>query len=482
VISPEECALILTAIGTESKEGNKKLVEIVMQILEKTMEIKDPKVKTKAKNCLIEIFKTSRKASEIPKISEDLINLIGADNIKKGILDIVKEEVSFRFSNIANTEKTTAPTDPVGWKETDDMVSGRLDMEYEIVMESHLKQEAAQFFNIPLTPTGEAIDQYKLKNGRLELERDVPLLKVFYKLYGPHAPARGYKGDAGVDLRLQESVTLQPNERKMVDLGISIAIPGQAVGILTTKSSAGKIGLACHLGVIDANYTGRIKVILQNLSQEPLALEEGKSYLQILLLKNYAPGELIKVNEINLLSERGSQGFGSSNTNKVELVQHSPDLLDLMNITIGAGRANEKRIPLIDETTSNRQTPRTCQEQAEAGLFHLMADLQARDQWGLIDVYLSSQSEKIAQLNCELLSENQLSTDSLARLQYDDEFFGPIIEQMKRNRIFGSYKLRGSLLCTDKNGHTKLCIPSLIQPNIVNHIHKKLDTAGPWGP
>ena len=232
VISPEECAMVLTAIGMESKAGNRKLTEIIMDILDKTMEIPDTKVKTKAKNCLVEIFRTNRKTSEIPEISNELTNLVGPEHLKKSLLDLIKEEVSFRYCQHAIEKDIIAPDIPEGWKETEEMVSGRLSLEYEKIMEQHDKQEAAQLFHIPLTPLGEAVDQYKLENGRLEIERKVPLMTVFYKLYGPHAPARGYEGDAGVDLRLQESVTLMPNERKMVDLGISLAIPGQAVGIL----------------------------------------------------------------------------------------------------------------------------------------------------------------------------------------------------------------------------------------------------------
>ena len=236
------------------------------------------------------------------------------------------------------------------------------------------------------------------------------------------------------------------------------------------------------MGIIDATYTGRIKVILHNLTQEPMTLSEGKSYCQVILLKNHAPGDLVQVNDIHLNSERGGQGFGSSNTNKVELAEQPPDLLDIANITLGAESATKQRIKFVTRTATNCPHPNEiCQKRAEASLFALLTDLTAKDKWSLIDTYLSSQAEKIAQLNCELLSENQLNRESLAKLQYNDEFFGPIIDQLHQQKKFGLYKLQGGLLCTEKDGRTKLCTPSLLLVNLINHVHSKTGHSGASG-
>ena len=66
-------------------------------------------------------------------------------------------------------------------------------------------------------------------------------------------PSYAYPGDAGVDLRAVESVSLAPFERALVPTGLAIAIPEGYAGFVQPRS-----GLAIKQGVTVLNTPGLI--------------------------------------------------------------------------------------------------------------------------------------------------------------------------------------------------------------------------------
>ena len=61
-------------------------------------------------------------------------------------------------------------------------------------------------------------------------------------------PAYAYQGDAGLDLRSSEDVSLAPFERRLVPTGLAIAIPEGYAGFVQPRS-----GLALREGLSMAN-------------------------------------------------------------------------------------------------------------------------------------------------------------------------------------------------------------------------------------
>lgn len=127
-------------------------------------------------------------------------------------------------------------------------------------------------------------------------------------------PRYAYVGDAGLDLRSAEEVTLQPFERKLVSCGIAVAIPqGHAGFVLPRSGLAAKHGISIvnAPGLIDSNYRGELKAILVNLdAHEPFHIEHGDRIAQLVILET----PVVEVEEAEELSEtqRGVGGFGSS--------------------------------------------------------------------------------------------------------------------------------------------------------------------------
>lgn len=127
-------------------------------------------------------------------------------------------------------------------------------------------------------------------------------------------PSYAYDGDAGLDLRSNEDVTLEPFERWPVATGLAIAIPDGYAGFVQPRSGlALRVGLsmANTPGLIDAHYRGELKVCAINLDpHNPIHIERGERIAQLVIQK--VP--VVELEEVDELDEtdRGCGGFGSS--------------------------------------------------------------------------------------------------------------------------------------------------------------------------
>ena len=118
-----------------------------------------------------------------------------------------------------------------------------------------------------------------------------------------------------MDIRcnIQEAITLQPLERKLIPTGLFIELPvGYEAQIRPRSGLALKRGLTVlnTPGTIDADYRGEIGVILINLSNEPQTIGPAERICQMVIAKHEQP-TLIEVEELST-TERGAGGFGHS--------------------------------------------------------------------------------------------------------------------------------------------------------------------------
>jgi len=97
----------------------------------------------------------------------------------------------------------------------------------------------------------------------------------------------------------------------MVATGIAIGLPEGTYGRVAARSGmAGKMGIAVGSGVIDADYTREIKVILQNHSKADCIFKAGDRIVQ-LIIEKIANADAMEVENLGV-TERGKMGFGSS--------------------------------------------------------------------------------------------------------------------------------------------------------------------------
>ncbi|WP_417576655.1 dUTP diphosphatase [Paratractidigestivibacter sp.] len=127
-------------------------------------------------------------------------------------------------------------------------------------------------------------------------------------------PSYAYDGDAGLDLRSNEDVTLEPFERRLVATGLAIAIPDGYAGFVQPRSGLALregLSMANTPGLIDAHYRGELKVCAINLDpHNPIHIERGERIAQLVIQK--VP--VVELEEVDELDEtdRGCGGFGSS--------------------------------------------------------------------------------------------------------------------------------------------------------------------------
>lgn len=148
-------------------------------------------------------------------------------------------------------------------------------------------------------------------------------------------PAKGRPGDAGFDLRadltdfsllknsmgvetydgygVQRCVLLRQQTVLQLPVGFAFEIPPGYEGQVRGRSGLAfnDYVTAFHIGTIDANYRGEMKVMLYNNGWQPLRIYQGDRIAQ-LIIAPIAPFE--EVEEVAKLSEtnRGASGFGSS--------------------------------------------------------------------------------------------------------------------------------------------------------------------------
>ena len=97
----------------------------------------------------------------------------------------------------------------------------------------------------------------------------------------------------------------------MIPTGLQIALPeGLEAQIRPRSGLAIQQGITClnTPGTIDADYRGEIKVILINLSNQPVTIQDGDRIAQMVIQQveqiNWLPVEVLSE------TERGVGGFG----------------------------------------------------------------------------------------------------------------------------------------------------------------------------
>ncbi len=131
------------------------------------------------------------------------------------------------------------------------------------------------------------------------------------------APTRGSKLAAGFDLYAdnEEVRCISQGYPTSINTGIAVKIPDGYVGLIKPRSGlAFKNGIDHMAGVIDADYTGEIKLLLASHSDKDyLIVERGMRVAQLVVVPCYMKD--IEVVDSLEDTERGNNGFGSSGIN-----------------------------------------------------------------------------------------------------------------------------------------------------------------------
>lgn len=152
-----------------------------------------------------------------------------------------------------------------------------------------------------------------------KIAKDVKL-KVYREDPSVPMPRVAYNGtSAAFDIAASGTTTIPANSRVNVPTGIKISIDQHDPYYMQIhlRSSLGfKHGLRCHIGIVDAGYTGDFGVSVVNNTSGPYTINAGDYFAQVLVLKKptFEFEELTaeQWSEYEKCQERGEGGFGSS--------------------------------------------------------------------------------------------------------------------------------------------------------------------------
>lgn len=118
---------------------------------------------------------------------------------------------------------------------------------------------------------------------------------------------------AGMDLKadIDMPYVIEAKSSIIIPTGIYIGLPdGYEAQIRSRSGLAFKYDIQAHVGTIDADYTGEIKVKLFNFSENKFVVQPGERIAQMIINKI----EKVEWEEVTELkkTERGEGGFGST--------------------------------------------------------------------------------------------------------------------------------------------------------------------------
>lgn len=124
-------------------------------------------------------------------------------------------------------------------------------------------------------------------------------------------PSQATDGSAGLDLSSIKDILVIPGQAVTIPTGIAVEIPRGWAGLLTLRSSFGfRLDAMCHIGIIDEDYRGEIKVRLFNFGDNGIHIKKGDRFAQLTVVPRYQ-GAIIVADEL-IETERGEGGFGST--------------------------------------------------------------------------------------------------------------------------------------------------------------------------
>lgn len=130
----------------------------------------------------------------------------------------------------------------------------------------------------------------------------------------PRYAHQGEFGDLAADLYAAEAVELQPagnaGSTQAVPTGIALEFPSTHGALIEDRSGLAAKGITTLAGVIDSGYRGEIRVVMTNLTAQPVRLSPGDRIAQLRVVQRITAA-FVEVDELEPTT-RGAAGFGST--------------------------------------------------------------------------------------------------------------------------------------------------------------------------
>jgi len=235
----------------------------------------------------------------------------------------------------------------------------------------------------------------KVEFGATQSKKDQ---RIQVRLLDPQAklPTRGSAKAAGHDLYANEERTLPARGQEVVTTGIAITPPQGTYGRIAPRSGmAVKHQIAVNAGVIDSDYTGELKVVLANMSDQDYPIQKGDRIAQLITEKIVESDcyEVPKLEE----TKRGQPRFGSTGTSTAQICEISARAFGKFyrrpDTTTGMLKYNKKkgRISLESVNISTELAIKSGKYQKERKL----EEMVPQEYHGYLDVFEEEEKTKL---------------------------------------------------------------------------------------
>ena len=168
---------------------------------------------------------------------------------------------------------------------------GDLDSAQQKRLEATLKENHRNLFRENLITTMKedflAFEKEKdsVQANMLEPCRDDISVRIKYSVIHPSCfhPSK-QENSPGIDIPVQQEITLPPNGQMTIDTGIQLVLPANLCAQLIPTESSSKVNLYIHSGFVDSNFSSTIKLLLRNDSPDTMKIEQGTSLVQAIIL------------------------------------------------------------------------------------------------------------------------------------------------------------------------------------------------------
>jgi dUTP pyrophosphatase len=130
----------------------------------------------------------------------------------------------------------------------------------------------------------------------------------------PRYSHAGPWGDLAADLSAVAAATLAPTGTpgctQAITTGIALEFPATHGALVEDRSGLALRGLTTLAGVIDPGYRGEIKIVLTNLTSDPVQINAGDRIAQLRIVQRIE-ATFEEVTEL-VEAPRGASGFGST--------------------------------------------------------------------------------------------------------------------------------------------------------------------------
>lgn len=120
---------------------------------------------------------------------------------------------------------------------------------------------------------------------------------------------RATEKSAGYDLRTDEGVNLLPGQIAVVSTGVFLEMPADVMAMVCSRSGLASRGIVVNNapGIIDADYTDEVKVILMNQTDQPVSFTAGDKIAQLVFTKWVNAGDVVSIHREGGIGSTGDK-------------------------------------------------------------------------------------------------------------------------------------------------------------------------------